>query len=119
MTNGQKRVLREYQAADGRVPFLEWMHSLRDRRSRAIIRNRVDRLEEGNAGHWASVGSGIYELKIYFGPGYRVYFAPRGPVHIILLTGGDKQSQWRDIEKARAYWADYRRRSHAGEPQLP
>jgi putative addiction module killer protein len=108
----RKRILEEYQTSGGSVPYLEWLHAVKDGQTRAVIRNRVDRLEEGNPGHWKSVGHGIYELKIHFGSGFRVYFAEYGPILIILLCGGDKKTQQKDIQNAQKYWSDYRRRKH-------
>ena len=105
----RRRVLKEYETPDGKVPYLDWLHALKDSRTRAIIRNRVDRLEEGNPGNWNSVGGGVYELKIYFGPGYRVYFGEDGPVLVVLLCGGDKKTQKKDIQTAQKYWEQYRR----------
>jgi putative addiction module killer protein len=105
-----KKELILYETADGAVPFEDWLLNLRDCKARAVIRARPDRLETGNAGKCESLGEGIFELKIYFGPGYRVYFGNDGLVLIILLCGGDKSSQRADIDKARKYWTDYRRR---------
>ena len=65
------------------------------------------RLEQGNFGDCASVGDGVSELRMFFGPGYRVYFGEHGDVVVILLCGGDKSSQNRDIEQAKTYWKEY------------
>ena len=73
----------------------------------ARIRARIDRIEEGNLGQYKALNMGLFELKFNFGPGYRVYFAVDGDVVILLLSGGDKGSQRRDIENARKYWTDY------------
>jgi len=81
--------------------FREWLLSLRDRRARVKIEQRVDRLEEGNAGDVKSVGDGILEMRVDYGPGYRVYYVQRGSVCIILLCGGDKSSQKQDIQRAK------------------
>jgi putative addiction module killer protein len=107
-----KKVLKEYQTRAGKAPYLDWLHSLREGLTRAVIRNRVDRLEEGNPGNCNSVGHGVYELKIFFGPGYRVYFGEDGPALVILLCGGDKKTQQKDIKKAHAHWADYWRQRY-------
>jgi putative addiction module killer protein len=74
---------------------------LRDRQGRAKILARIDRLEAGNPGNTRSVGAGVVEMKIDFGPGYRVYYIERGDAVIILLCGGDKSSQDKDIEWAK------------------
>ncbi|MDP4026128.1 type II toxin-antitoxin system RelE/ParE family toxin [Methylobacterium sp. NEAU 140] len=82
--------------------FAGWVSGLRDARAKARIAARVDRLALGNPGDVKPVGSGVSELRIDYGPGYRVYFVQRGETVIILLCGGDKGSQSRDIERARA-----------------
>jgi putative addiction module killer protein len=103
--------IREYLTQDGRNPFREWLLNLRDREARARIRIRIDRVSLGNFGDWRSVGSGVGELRIAHGPGYRVYFGRAGAAVIVLLCGGDKSTQAADIEKAQAYWADDQRRT--------
>ena len=108
MTTSQKRLLY-YRTQSGKAPFEEWMDDLWDRKGRAKIRVRLDRLENsGHAGDCEAVGGGVYELKIFFGPGYRVYFGRDGEALVILLLGGDKGSQERDIKKAVEYWEDYK-----------
>jgi len=82
--------------------YRDWINSLRDRASRARIQVRVDRLVHGNPGQHRVLASGVSELKIDFGPGYRVYYTERKGVLIVLLAGGDKSSQQKDIEKALA-----------------
>ncbi len=81
--------------------FASWFKSLRDRRAKARIQARIDRMELGNFGDVANVGEGVSELRIHYGPGYRVYFVQRGSVIVILLSGGDKSSQNSDIKKAK------------------
>lgn len=100
----------EYRTENGRSPYREWLHSLRDREARARVRVRIDRVALGNFGDWHAVG-GVSELRIQFGPGYRVYFGRQGNTVVILLCGGDKSTQTQDIELAKAYWADYQRRT--------
>ena len=80
--------------------FAGWLRSLRDRQARARVQVRIDRLQLGLTGDVRSVGEGVSELRIDYGPGYRVYFTRRGRLCIILLAGGDKRSQDRDIKKA-------------------
>jgi len=82
--------------------YNEWYSKLRDVTGRAKIAARVDRLEEGNPGDSRSVGAGVVELRINFGPGYRVYYIQRGDVLILLLCGGDKSTQSKDIARAKA-----------------
>lgn len=78
--------------------FSEWLDSLRDIRARARVQVRVERLAAGNPGDVAPVGEGVSELRINYGPGYRVYFTQRGRELILLLGGGDKRTQARDIQ---------------------
>lgn len=80
--------------------FMAWLNGLRDMQGRARIAKRLDRLAMGNFGDAKSVGHGVSELRFDFGPGYRVYFTVRGQVVVILLCGGDKGSQVRDIDRA-------------------
>jgi putative addiction module killer protein len=81
--------------------FRRWQGAIRDARLRARIANRIDRLAEGNPGDVAPVGEGISELRLHFGPGYRIYFVQRGETIIVLLCGSDKRTQRRDIETAK------------------
>jgi len=102
--------VREYLTADGRAPLTEWLAALRDGNARARIVARLDRLKAGLLGDWKSVGEGICELRVDYGPGYRVYYGQDGNTLIILLCGGDKRAQQRDIERAHGYWKDYKAR---------
>jgi putative addiction module killer protein len=102
--------LLEYLLDNGRNPFREWLEGLRDRQARARIRVRLNRIRLGNFGDSKSVGGGVSELRIPHGPGYRVYFGRRGNTVVILLYGGDKKTQTKDIARAQTYWADYLRR---------
>jgi putative addiction module killer protein len=103
-----------YVTEAGKKPFKEWLEGLRDATGRAKVRVRLDRARLGNLGDNRSVGEGVHELKIDFGPGYRVYFALDGTRLILLLLGGDKASQEKDISQAREYWRDHRRRNSRG-----
>ena len=80
--------------------FARWLEDLRDLRARARVQARIERLIGGNPGDIKPVGSGVSELRINYGPGYRVYFQEKGSTLIILLAGGDKASQPRDINEA-------------------
>jgi putative addiction module killer protein len=99
----------EYVAGNGRNPFSQWLLNLNDRKARAIILRRINQAEEGNFGAYRALGDELFELKVQFGPGYRIYFGLDENILIILLCGGDKGSQKRDISHAREYWDDYRR----------
>lgn len=81
--------------------FDRWFERLRDRMAAARIQARIDRAESGNLGDWKAVGGGVSEMRIDYGPGYRVYFVQRGAEAIILLVGGGKASQASDIERAK------------------
>ena len=93
------------QQDDGSEPFSEWLNSLPPKR-RGIVRNRIDRVEAGNLGDTASVGGGVKELRIDFGPGFRVYFGQKGN-EIHLISGGSKQAQKRDIGEAKKFWSEH------------
>ena len=80
--------------------YAKWFASLRDRKAPARIDVRIRRLSLGNPGDVRPIGGGVSELRIDYGPGYRVYFVQRGPMLVILLAGGDKRTQERDIKKA-------------------
>lgn len=81
--------------------FTKWFDSLKDRKGRARIQARIDRIEVGHFGDVEPVGEGVSEMRIFYGPGYRVYFVQRSAVVVILLSGGDKDTQQADIAKAK------------------
>lgn len=81
--------------------FRSWLRHLRDDRAKARIVARIRRLEQGNPGDVAPVGAGVSEMRIHYGPGYRVYFVQRGAEIVVLLCGGDKKTQAADIETAK------------------
>lgn len=87
--------------------FTEWMEVLSDRTARTKIVSRIERLAKGNPGDVAPVGEGVSELRIHSGPGYRVYYQQRGKVLILLLCGGDKSTQDRDIRRAKELASEY------------
>ncbi len=105
------QTLIEYVRANGRNPFREWLQGLRDVDARARIRVRLNRIRLGNFGDAKSVGGGVSELRVPHGPGYRVYYARTDNTIVLLLCGGDKTTQQRDISTAKEYWLDYQRRS--------
>jgi putative addiction module killer protein len=106
----KERELREYLTETGRNPFHEWLTDLRDLQMRGRIRVRLNRLRLGNFGDCKPVGEGVLELRMDFGPGYRVYFAQDGEIVVILLCGGDKRTQHRDITTAKTFWKTYKQR---------
>jgi putative addiction module killer protein len=89
----------------GRVPFLDWLNGL-DVGTRARVRVRIDRIEESNFGDVEPVGGGVSELRLDFGPGYRVYFGQKGQ-EVHLIRGGSKKSQDADIREARRFWSEH------------
>jgi putative addiction module killer protein len=97
-----------YQAANGKEPYTRWLDSLRDKKAVSIIDVRISRARLGNLGSHRSVGHGVVELKINFGAGYRVYLGHHSDELVVLLCGGDKKTQGKDIANAHAYWAEYK-----------
>ncbi len=110
--SAQPREIRQYITAEDKIPFDEWINSLRDIRAKARIEQRLERLSLGNLGDYKPIGDGTYELRIDYGNGYRIYFGQIGLVVILLLCGGDKSTQNRDIRKAKEYWQDFRRQNN-------
>ena len=106
----QEWEIREYLRSDGKCPFRNWLKSLKDVNARARIRVRINRIRLGNFGDCKSVGSGVSEFRIDYGPGYRVYYGRVGEKLILLLCGGSKKNQEKDIKLAKEYWFDYKRR---------
>jgi putative addiction module killer protein len=102
--------LTYYTDQHGKKPFRDWFLSLRDRAAMQRIAARLDRVAVGNLGDHKGVGSGVMELRITHGPGYRIYYAHDGDQVVLLLIGGDKSTQERDIETAKAYWKDHQER---------
>ena len=103
--------IRFYQTAAGDRPFTEWIEALRDQQARARIQARLARVAAGNFGDTEPAGEGVLELRIDWGPGYRVYFSRIGQVVVLLLCGGDKRTQQKDIDRAKACLKDYKTRS--------
>ena len=96
-----------YEDEQGNEPYTEWFKSLRDVQGRARIEARIRRLEAGLYGDCEPVGEGVSELRMFFGPGYRVYFGEEADHIVILLCGGDKSTQKQDIKTAKGYWKEY------------
>jgi len=106
-------LIREYVDARGRSPFAEWFQGL-DTRAAAKVTVALARIETGNLSNAKGVGVGVLEYRIDWGPGYRVYFGRDGAALVILLGGGTKRHQQRDIKTAQERWGDYRRRKKEG-----
>jgi putative addiction module killer protein len=104
--------LRDYIDSRGRRPFQHWLGGL-DSVARARVTRALVQLSNGNMSNVKSVGSGVQERRIDFGPGYRLYFGRDGVQLIVLLVGGPKSRQQRDIEAAQEYWEDYKRRKRS------
>jgi putative addiction module killer protein len=104
----QNRKVLHYTLA-GKDLFDEWLAGLGDISGRTAVVKRLKRVEGGNFGDHRSVGDGVWELRIDFGPGYRIYYGEDGPVIVLLICGGDKQSQRKDIRLARRLWQEYKK----------
>jgi putative addiction module killer protein len=102
--------IRHYLTVSGRDPYQQWLDKLQDLKGRVVILRRVDRLMEGNFGDHSFCREGVWELRIHFGPGYRVDYAQEGKTVILLLCGGSKRTQAADVQEAVKYWRDYQRR---------
>jgi putative addiction module killer protein len=102
--------LLAYRTREGRTPLNEWLDELDDQNIVARVLARLARVRRGNLGDCKSVGEGVSELRVDYGPGYRVYFAQKGQTLVILLCGGDKRTQEKDIQRAKQYWHDYKQR---------
>jgi len=99
--------IRYFVAREGHQPFADWFADL-ESVARAKVTRAIVRLEQGNFSNVKSVGEGVFEYRIDFGPGYRVYFGQDGPTLVILLTGGTKKRQQRDVDAAHAFWREYK-----------
>ncbi len=99
-----------YETSPGKRPFETWFEAIREIHTRAKILTRLDRLKIGNFGDCKTIGDGVSELRIHYGPGIRIYYAKIGNKVILLLCGGDKGSQTKDIKKAKEYLKDYQLR---------
>ena len=106
----KEQEIRVYNTKDGKRPFDKWFDGLRDRNAQQRIDARLARVQLGNFGDSKTVGEGVLELRIDYGPGYRVYFGRDGDQVVLLLMGGDKRTQSKDIATAKEYWADYKAR---------
>jgi len=103
----QARELIMLETPQGKVPFEEWIEGLKSGAFQAAIDARLARVEDGNFGDHKSVGEGVFELRIPKGPGLRVYYGLDGPRVVVLIGGGNKSSQKKDIRKAQEFWKEY------------
>jgi len=102
-----------YEQEDGVRPFEVWFTRVRDNMTKARILQQLRKVEAENLGDHAAVGAGVFELRMHFGPGYRIYCGRSGKRIVILLTGGNKSSQSNDIAAAKSYLEDWKRRTQA------
>jgi putative addiction module killer protein len=107
--------IRHYVTPAGKDVFEDWLAGLPDLQAQARIAVRINRLSAGNFGDSKSLGGGLSELRIDWGPGYRMYYARAGVQSILLLCGGDKRTQSADIQRAGRYWKDYKARVRRDE----
>ena len=103
-----------YVTEEGKAPFDQWFENL-DTIAALKVRTALARVETGNLGDVKPIGQGVSERRITFGPGYRVYFGKDGDKLVILLCGGTKKRQSKDIEQAKAFWDDYKNRKKKGD----
>ncbi len=101
--------IRKYECADGRIPFDDWISDLKNPINRARLLKRLDKIQLGNLGDWATIGDGVFELREHFGGGYRIYYGIEKQSVILLLCAGDKSSQTKDITLAKQYWQDFKK----------
>ncbi|MGA3345543.1 MAG: type II toxin-antitoxin system RelE/ParE family toxin [Terracidiphilus sp.] len=99
-----------YRDENGRSPFIEWITALRDKMAKSRIATRLRQIESGNFGDAKPVGEGVTELRIHVGAGYRVYCGRHDQHWVVLLCGGDKHTQSKDIARAKTIWAEWKRR---------
>ena len=107
MFNTPKEIV-VFRTSNGRVPFEEWLGDLDDKRAIARVLARLARVRQGNLGDCKPVGEGVSELRVDYGPGYRVYFGQKGRAIVVLLCGGDKRTQDRDIRMAKEFWREFK-----------
>ena len=104
--------IRHYLIPDEKDVYLDWLKQVRDNVAKTAVVRRVNRIEQGNFGDHKFCRDGVWELCIDVGAGYRVYYAIAGQLIVLLLCGGDKRTQNKDIERACTYWQDWQRRTN-------
>jgi putative addiction module killer protein len=103
-----ERIVTLLETESGICPFDRWFQGVRDKKARASIGSKITLLQDATYNNFKSVGEGVYELRIFLGPGYRIYFAFSGSTVVVLIAGGDKNSQEEDIKKAKHIWKEYK-----------
>ena len=103
-----EKIVKEFITKNGKNPFKNWVDNLKNIHIQAKIDIRIARLRLGNFGDTKPVGQGVHELWIHFGPGYRIYYGIEDEKIILLLCGGEKKSQKKDIQKAITYWKEHK-----------
>ena len=101
----KERLVEYFYAPSGKAPVKDWLNSVKDKLTQAILYKRIRQASLGNFGDHKSVGAGVSEMKIDYGPGFRIYYGIHNDELIMLLMGGSKRTQQTDIEKAKTYWA--------------
>lgn len=105
--------LVKYITDDGKCPYDDWFNKLKDRTGKVAISNRLDRLILGNQGDYKDLGDGVFELRLFVGPAYRVYYAWENDTIVLLLSGGTKSQQDKDVALAKKYWKQHRSQDNA------
>lgn len=113
-----ERFIKLLETDGGICPFDRWYQGIKDKKARRSIASKLTLLQNGQYQNYKSVGEGVYELRIFFGPGYRVYFGFVGNEVVVLLAGGDKNSQDDDIKKAKGLWREYKDETEKFERKL-
>ena len=106
-----KNTINEYIDDSGKSHYADWLKNLRDAKAKAKIMMQIDKMELGLFGDVEPIGEGLSELRLHYGPGYRVYYGKEGQQVFLLLCGGDKSTQSKDIKKAKEYWKSHKRRN--------
>jgi putative addiction module killer protein len=101
-------IVKTYKDEHGNEPFIDWLESIKDKTTQVRIRLRLMRIERGSFGDHRSIGEGLYELRLHFGSGYRIYYGQVDDEIVLLLAGGDKSTQKQDIQRVKYYWQDYK-----------
>ena len=111
MQEAVPRTVETYVTREGKDVFQGWLERLADRRARALVDKTVAKVRMGNLGHHKSVGEGVQEIVLDYGPGYRIYFGEHGATRVILLLGSTKKRQAEAITLAKRYWTDWKERT--------